>query len=188
MKILVIDNYDSFTFNIVHYIEKNSSYNADVFRNNEITIDKVGEYDKILISPGPGLPHDAGISLDVIKRYHTSKSILGVCLGHQAIAVALGVKLKNLNNVYHGVADTISVLKEDLLFKNIPNQFKAGKYHSWVIDNNSLPDELEVTAVDGEQNIMAIKHKQYNLYGVQFHPESILTEHGEKIIYNWLNL
>lgn len=187
MKILVFDNYDSFTYNLVHYIEKVSdTIEVEIHRNDKININEIEKYDKILLSPGPGLPKDAGILLDVIKKYASYKSILGVCLGHQAIAEAFGGSLKNLNTVFHGVATSIKVVKNDILFKNTASEFNVGRYHSWVIDVATLPKELEITAVDHDENIMAISHKTYNLKGVQFHPESILTEQGFEIIQNWV--
>jgi anthranilate synthase component II len=186
MRILVFDNYDSFTYNLVHYIEKVSNASVDVFRNDKITLEGIASYDKIVLSPGPGLPSEAGILLDVIKKYGPVKSILGVCLGEQAIGEAYGGKLLNLSNVFHGVATTMKVTKEDVLFKNLPATFKAGRYHSWVVDEKTLPADLEVTAVDEQGRIMALRHKKYDVCGVQFHPESILTEHGEQMIKNWI--
>lgn len=187
MKILVFDNYDSFTYNLVHYIEKVAdTIEVEIHRNDKININEIEKYDKIVLSPGPGLPKDAGILLDVIKKYAPNKSILGVCLGHQAIAETFGASLKNLNTVFHGVATPITVIKEDVLFKNIPSQLNVGRYHSWVIDRNNFPQELEITATDDKGDIMGICHKTYNVRGVQFHPESILTEHGFEIIKNWV--
>lgn len=188
MKILVLDNYDSFTYNLVHALRKLTGDTVDVFRNDEISLDKVDEYNKIVLSPGPGVPADAGIMLDLIKRYAKTKSILGVCLGHQAIGQAFGAELINLPDVYHGVATDVKILKQqDPLFKDIPACIKAGRYHSWIVSNKGLPSCFEITAVDDEGQIMAISHKQYDVKGLQFHPESVLTEQGEKIIENWLN-
>ena len=187
MKILLLDNYDSFTFNLVHLIEKVSDYNVVVRRNNEIELDEFAIFDKIILSPGPGLPHEAGVMLDFIKAYYSSKSMLGVCLGHQALALAFGASLINLEKVLHGVATETKIISEDKLFKNIPRLFKTGRYHSWVINKTDLPPEFIITALDEDENCMAIRHKHYDLCGVQFHPESILTEHGEKIIKNWLD-
>lgn len=188
MRILVFDNYDSFTYNLVHYIEKISDARVDVFRNDKISLEAIGAYDKIVLSPGPGIPSEAGILLDVIRKYGPEKSILGVCLGEQAIGEVYGGRLLNLKNVYHGVATTMKVTCEDVLFKGLPATFKAGRYHSWVVDEKSLPDCLEIIAVDEEGRTMALRHKVYDVRGVQFHPESILTEHGEEMIKNWLNI
>lgn len=187
MKILVIDNYDSFTYNLVHYLEKVSDASIEVFRNDKITLEEVAAYDKILLSPGPGIPSEAGILIDLIKTYAPTKSILGVCLGQQAIAEAFGGSLLHLNDVFHGVATPISVVKRDVLFNNLPERFLVGRYHSWVVNNSDLPAELEVTAVDDSGKIMAIAHKTFDVRAVQFHPESVLTEHGLELIKNWVN-
>lgn len=189
MKILVFDNYDSFTYNLVHYLEKVSDVKADVFRNDKISLEEINRYDKILLSPGPGLPSEAGILLDVIKKYSPEKSILGVCLGHQAIGEVFGLKLKNLDSVYHGVASEMEVLKDDLLFRGLPKKFKAGRYHSWVADAppSGFPDDLEITVKDENGFVMGLRHKKFDVRGVQFHPESILTEHGLELIRNWVN-
>lgn len=186
MKILVLDNYDSFTYNLV-YIVRQLGYGAmmDVYRNDKISLEEVAKYDKILLSPGPGIPSEAGIMPELIKRYSATKSILGVCLGHQAIGEAFGGSLINLSEVLHGVASKVSVQK-DLLFDGIPDTFSIGRYHSWVIDESTLSPELEVIARTPDQQIMAVKHKKLNVRGVQFHPESILTENGIKIMQNWL--
>jgi anthranilate synthase component II len=187
-KILVIDNYDSFTYNLVHYIEKITGKRADVFRNDEISLEEVGKYEKIVLSPGPGIPVEAGIILDVIKKYAPTHSILGVCLGHQAIGEAFGGKLTNLDNVYHGVASTIQILTpNDVLYSGIPSTFSVGRYHSWVVAKEGLPECLTITSVDEQGLIMGISHKQYDVKGVQYHPESVLTEHGMKIMENWIN-
>jgi len=186
MKVLMIDNYDSFTYNLVHSIEKFIDGSVDVFRNDKIMLDEVAGYDKIILSPGPGMPSDAGIMPEVIKKYSASKSILGVCLGMQAIGETFGAKLSNLGKVHHGVAMPVFVEKEDVLFKNCPELFMGGRYHSWVVSHNNFPESLEVTATDKENNIMALRHKKYDVRGVQFHPESILSEFGDKIIENWL--
>lgn len=187
MKILVFDNYDSFTYNLVHLVEKVCDHTVDVRRNDKIALAEIQHYDKILLSPGPGIPGEAGMLLDVIRRYGDSKDILGVCLGLQAIGEAFGGKLKNLSAVYHGIATPVQVLKEDALFASCPKEFKAGRYHSWVVDPDGLPGCLEVTAIDAEGNIMAMRHKSLKVKGVQFHPESILSEYGEQIIRNWIN-
>jgi anthranilate synthase component II len=186
-KILVIDNYDSFTYNLVHYIEKITGIRADVFRNDEISLEDVGKYEKIVLSPGPGIPVEAGIILEVIKKYAPTHSILGVCLGHQAIGEAFGGKLINLDKVYHGVASTIKVLTpNDSLYAGIPNTFNVGRYHSWVVAKENLPDCFNITSIDEQGLIMGISHKQYNVKGVQYHPESVLTEHGLKMMENWI--
>jgi len=188
-KILVFDNYDSFTYNLVHYLQNLTNETIDVFRNDKISLDEIDQYDKIVLSPGPGLPNEAGLLIPLIKRFCKTKSILGVCLGHQAIGEVFGGKLINLDKVYHGVATPIQVLDaNEKLFQGLPSEFKGGRYHSWVVDNVNLPDCFNVTAVDQQGMIMAITHKEYDLRGVQFHPESVLTEHGMKIMENWLNI
>ncbi|MCD6067555.1 MAG: anthranilate synthase subunit [Bacteroidetes bacterium] len=188
MKLLILDNYDSFTYNLVHLVEKVSDISFEVKRNDEIGVNYAGSFDKILLSPGPGLPGDAGILKEVIDTYKSSVSILGVCLGQQAIGEVFGGKLKNLDTVYHGVATAIQILQQDNLFDNCPAQFKVGRYHSWVIDPVGFPEELEILATDSEKNIMAIRHKSFDVKGIQFHPESILSEYGETILNNWLNV
>ena len=186
-KVLVLDNYDSFTYNLVHYIEA-LNYEVDVFRNDEISLEAVGVYDIIILSPGPGLPKDAGILLDVIKTYAPTKKILGVCLGMQAIGEVFGGKLENLSHVFHGVASQLNVIDTtDKLFENLPQQFEIGRYHSWVVSQNNFPSELKITAVEENKQIMALRHVSYNLYGVQFHPESVMTPEGPKIIRNWID-
>lgn len=186
MKILVFDNYDSFTYNLVHYIEKISDAEIEVHRNDKILLKEIERFDKILLSPGPGIPSEAGILPDVIRAYAPSKSILGVCLGQQAIAEAFGGSLNNLSEVFHGVATPIEIIAEDILFKNIPKKLNVGRYHSWAVNKNDLPEELEITAVDSSGSIMALRHKKYDVRGVQFHPESVLTEYGLQIIENWI--
>ncbi len=187
MKLLLLDNYDSFTYNLVHLIEKVSDIEIEVFRNDEISIDEVEKYDKILLSPGPGLPTDAGIMPELLKRYSSTKSILGVCLGLQAIGESFGASLLNLDTVFHGLATPIKVNVEDIIFYNCPKTFTVGRYHSWVVDTHFFPEDLQITATDENGNIMALKHKIYDVRGVQFHPESILSEYGEILIKNWLN-
>lgn len=185
--ILLIDNYDSFTYNLVHYIEAISDYSVDVFRNNEISIEKVNDYEIIILSPGPGLPKDAGILKQVIERYASSKKILGVCLGMQAIGEIFGGKLKNLDTVYHGIATPIKILEKDgLIFNNLPTELHVGRYHSWVVDKEDFPTDLIITSIDGNGEPMSLRHKKYCVFGVQFHPESILTEHGKEILANFL--
>jgi len=187
-KILVIDNYDSFTYNLVHYIEKLTGISPSVFRNDKITLDDVDDYDKILLSPGPGIPVSAGICIDLIKRYAPSKSILGICLGHQAICEAFGGKIFNMSSVYHGIATPVSVTDiNEQLFRNIPASFIAGRYHSWAVSVDDLPECFVVTCKDERGIIMGISHKNYDVRGLQFHPESILTDHGIEIISNWID-
>lgn len=186
MKLLVLDNYDSFTYNLVHLIEKVSDVSFDVFRNDKISLDLINNYDKILLSPGPGLPKNAGVMPELLKKYSSSKSILGVCLGLQAIGENYGAELKNLDKVVHGIATPINIIQDDLLFKNCKDCFNVGRYHSWVINPESIPTDLKITAVDADGNIMALKHSLHDVRGVQFHPESILSEYGETIIKNWI--
>lgn len=187
MKILVFDNYDSFTYNLVHLVEKLTHTSVDVFRNDQIALEDIQAYDKIILSPGPGVPQEAGLLLEVIKAYAPSKSILGVCLGHQAIGQAFGGKLINLDTVYHGVATPCTLMLHAPLFKDLPASIAVGRYHSWIVADENLPEVLEVTARDANNYIMAMQHKIYDVQGVQFHPESILTPDGETIIKNWLN-
>ena len=187
MKILIFDNYDSFTYNLVHLVEKILHEKADVYRNDQIALEKVKEYDKIILSPGPGIPNEAGLLLPLIKEYASTKCILGVCLGHQAIGEAFGGTLINLSTVYHGVAtDCRLVTNNCQLFKDLPETITIGRYHSWIINDKDFPDELEITARDENNYIMALQHKTFDVQGVQFHPESILTPDGEKIMRNWL--
>jgi len=188
MKILVFDNYDSFTYNLVHLVKKVSNEIAvDVFRNDEIPLEKVKAYDKIILSPGPGIPSEAGLLLPLIKEYAATKPILGVCLGHQAIGEAFGGTLVNLSTVYHGISTSCKVKKREApLFKDLPKEIEIGRYHSWVISDENFPEELEVTAKDENGYIMALQHKTYDVQGVQFHPESVLTPDGETIMRNWL--
>lgn len=187
MKILVFDNYDSFTYNLVHLVEKILHQRVDVYRNDQIALEKVKEYDKIILSPGPGIPSEAGLLLPLIKEYAATKSMLGVCLGHQAIGEAFGGKLENLSTVYHGVATPVKLTAtKSTLFKGLPDEFEVGRYHSWIVAEEGLPKELEVTARDENNFIMAMQHKKYDVKGVQFHPESVLTPEGEKILRNWL--
>ena len=191
MKILVFDNYDSFTYNLVHLVEKILHQKVDVYRNDQIPLEDVKDYDKIILSPGPGVPHEAGLLLPLIKEYASTKSILGVCLGHQAIGEAFGGTLTNLSKVYHGVATEIKIKKgklkkENDVFFQMPERIEVGRYHSWVVDRENFPAELEITAEDDNGFIMALQHKKYDVQGVQFHPESVLTPDGEKILRNWL--
>jgi anthranilate synthase component 2 len=186
-RILVIDNYDSFTYNLVHLVEKIKHQKIDVFYNDQIDLDAVAHYQKIILSPGPGIPSEAGKMMDIIQTYAPSKSILGVCLGHQGIGESMGGKLLNLEQVFHGVATPVHLYNtRSGLFKGLPNQAMVGRYHSWVISAESFPEILEVTARDNQGVIMGVKHKQFDVQGIQFHPESILTPSGEQIIHNWL--
>lgn len=187
-KVLVIDNYDSFTYNLVHYIEAITQSSCEVKRNNEVEIQEMESFSHLVFSPGPGLPEEAGKMIDLIKAYAESKKILGVCLGHQALGVAFGGKLKNLSQVFHGIETTIKKAKEDELFKGIPNQFEVGRYHSWVIEKTSLPDCFDVTSSDEDGEIMSISHKKLPIKGVQFHPESIMTSNGMTIMKNFIEL
>jgi len=186
MKILVFDNYDSFTYNLVQMIRELSTAQVDVFRNDEIALEAVKQYDKILLSPGPGIPSESGLLLPLIKEYAASKSILGVCLGQQAIAEAFGGSLTNLSKVYHGIATPIHLTQPSTLFEGMPANFQVGRYHSWVVNENDLPEALLVTSKDEEGYIMSLEHKQYDVKGVQYHPESVLTPNGATIISNWL--
>ncbi len=206
MKILVFDNYDSFTYNLVHMVEKILGEKVDVYRNDQIPLEKVAAYDKIILSPGPGIPSEAGLLLPLIKEYASSKSILGVCLGHQAIGEAFGGKLVNLSTVYHGISTPVkinnrqSAISNEVdaplavhnsrfnLFAGLPEEFEVGRYHSWVVSDENFPEDLEVTAKDANGFIMALQHKTYDVQGVQFHPESVLTPQGEIILRNWLKI
>ena len=186
-RILVFDNYDSFTYNLVHLVEKITGEKVDVYRNDQITLAAIASYDKIILSPGPGIPAEAGLLLPLIKEYAATKSILGVCLGHQAIAEAFGGTLTNLDTVFHGVATPIKILNDKSgILSGLPKTLEVGRYHSWIVNEADLPEELEVTAKDENGYIMALQHKTYDVQGVQFHPESVLTPEGEKILRNWL--
>lgn len=191
MKVLVFDNYDSFTYNLVHLAEKILHSKVEVHRNDQIALDDVKNFDKIILSPGPGIPSEAGLLLPLIKEYAASKSILGVCLGHQAIGEAFGGTLVNLETVYHGVATKIEIggkqsPAKSPLFAGLPGELEVGRYHSWIVSDENFPKELEVTARDANNYIMALQHKKYDVQGVQFHPESVLTPMGEMILRNWL--
>jgi anthranilate synthase component 2 len=185
-KILVFDNYDSFTYNLVHLVEKLLHQRVEVHRNDKLPLEKVKDYDKIILSPGPGVPEEAGLLLPLIKEYAASKSILGVCLGHQAIGEAFGGRLTNLSTVYHGVATPVKVLKPGGLFEGLPDELEVGRYHSWVVSEDGFPAALEVTVRDEKNYIMGLRHKSLDVQGVQFHPESVLTPKGEQILKNWL--
>jgi anthranilate synthase component II len=191
MKILIFDNYDSFTYNLVHIVEKIINCKADVYRNDKISLEKVNDYDKIILSPGPGLPVESGLLLPLIKEYASSKSILGVCLGQQAIGEVFGGSLINLTTVYHGVATKIKVKpertkSENDIFNSLDNELEVGRYHSWIVSKENFPDELEITAEDENGYIMALRHKTFDVQGVQFHPESVLTPTGGRMMRNWL--
>lgn len=192
MKILVFDNYDSFTYNLVHLVEKIIHGKVSVYRNDEIALEEIAAYDKIILSPGPGIPREAGLLIPLIQRYAPVKCILGVCLGHQAIAEAFGGTLINLNTVYHGVAMPIRYnngeLRKSRLFDGLPEKTEVGRYHSWMVSDENFPAELEITARDENGVIMALQHTKYDVQGVQFHPESILTPYGETIVSNWLSM
>ncbi|MFT4698607.1 MAG: anthranilate synthase component 2 [Flavobacteriaceae bacterium] len=186
MNIVVIDNYDSFVYNLVHYLEE-LDCNVTVLRNDLFHIDDLTDYDKIVLSPGPGIPDEAGLLKEVIKTYASTKSILGICLGHQAIAEVFGATLTNLEEVFHGVATKAKILVTDeILFKNIDADIEIGRYHSWIVSEQNFPEVLEITSKDEEGNIMSLRHKFYNIKGVQFHPESVLTPQGKILMKNWL--
>ncbi len=189
MRILILDNYDSFTYNLFHLLEAvaPSETIIRVFRNDAISIEDASTFDKIVLSPGPGLPDDAGITKNLVQSLAGKKSILGVCLGHQAIGEVFGARLKNLSRVLHGVSLETRVLKKDYLFNDCPMRFETGRYHSWVIDPDGLPGCLEITARDTQDNIMAVRHHIHDIRGIQFHPESIMTNHGRIILSNWVN-
>lgn len=184
--ILVIDNYDSFTYNLVHYLE-DLDCEVVVKRNDQLTLEEVDAFDTIVLSPGPGIPDEAGLLKDIIAKYAATKKILGVCLGQQAIAEVFGGSLINLEQVYHGIATKISITKDDVLFNGLPKELEVGRYHSWVVNPDDFPNALEVTSVDANGQIMSIRHKEYNVSAVQFHPESVLTPDGKKMLKNWVN-
>ena len=187
MKVIIIDNYDSFTYNLAHLV-KELGADVTVWYNDCFKLSQIAAFDKILLSPGPGLPSEAGLLLDVIRVYADSKSILGVCLGHQAIAEVYGGGLLNLPNVYHGIASMGTQLGNDPIFIGLPEQIAMGRYHSWVVNRADFPDILDITALSNDGQIMGLKHKHYDLHGIQFHPESILTPQGRVIIRNWLEI
>ena len=185
-KVLVIDNYDSFTYNLVHYL-KDLNCVVTVKRNDKLTLEEVESFDKIILSPGPGIPDEAGLLKSIIKKYAATKSILGVCLGQQAICEVFGGKLINLDTVFHGVATKINITVDDeSLFNGFNKDIEVGRYHSWVVDKN-LPEELEATSFDENGQVMSLRHKEYDVKGVQFHPESVLTPNGKQILDNWIN-
>ena len=184
---VIIDNYDSFTYNLVHLI-KALGLNVTVVRNNQFSLEDLNTYDRIVLSPGPGIPSEAGLLLDVIKHYAGIKPILGVCLGHQAIGEVFGAKLKNLSDVFHGVTTKTTQIVDTPLFEGLPKHFQVGRYHSWVVEKEHFPNCLEIIAESKEGLIMALRHRTYNIYGIQFHPESVLTPDGKKIMANWLRI
>jgi anthranilate synthase component 2 len=186
-KILVLDNYDSFTYNLVQMIEQITDADVEVFRNDQISLEDIEKYDKIILSPGPGIPEEAGILLDVIKKYAPTKAILGVCLGQQAIAEAFGGSLINLSEIYHGVATEATKIANHKILHNLPDILEVGRYHSWAVNPEDFPADLEITSVDENGMIMSLKHKTYDVHAVQYHPESILTPHGKQILENFIN-
>jgi len=185
MRIAVIDNYDSFTYNLVHLV-KSLGVEVDVFRNDQFQLSSLELYDKLLLSPGPGIPSEAGLLLEVIKTYASRKSILGICLGHQAIGEVFGGRLVRLRQVYHGVATPCEQMMDEPLFADLPRHFEVGRYHSWVVSREDFPDCLQVTALSSDGQVMALRHKQYDVCGLQFHPESVLTPLGETILSDWI--
>ena len=187
MRLLVLDNYDSFTYNLV-YILRELGYQPDVIRNDKLTVDEAGQYDKNMLSPGPGIPSEAGIMQDLVREYGPTKSILGICLGHQGIGEVYGATLENLGDVLHGVAHQTTITdRSDRLFTDIPNELTVGRYHSWTVVPGSMPADLRTTAVDEHGRVMALSHVRYDVKGLQFHPESVLTQNGVQMIKNWIN-
>lgn len=186
MKILIFDNYDSFTYNLVHLVKQLGYTDVDVIRNDQMTVADAAKYDKIILSPGPGIPSESGILLPLIKEYAGKKPILGVCLGHQAIGESFGGTLTNLEDVYHGVATQIEIIEPDYIFDGVNTEVEVGRYHSWIVSPNNFPESLQITATDKNGQIMALRHKVYDIHGVQFHPESVLTPSGEIIVKNFL--
>ena len=187
MKIVIIDNYDSFTYNLSHLV-KELGADVTVLRNDKFLLNEIEQYDKIILSPGPGIPSEAGLLLDVIRTYRGRKPMLGVCLGHQAIGEVFGARLTNLSTVYHGVATEGTQYGNDPIFRGMPKRIIMGRYHSWVVDSTSLPECLEVTAMSDDGYIMALRHRHYDIHGIQFHPESVRTPEGRQIVKNWLEL
>ena len=185
MKTVIIDNYDSFTYNLAHLV-KELGTEVDVLRNDKFELEELEKYDKIILSPGPGIPEEAGLLLEVIRTYAGRKPILGVCLGEQAIGQAFGGKLTNLSEVFHGIQTNVKIKNKDYIFSGLPTEIPVGRYHSWVVDTEEFPDELVITAISSEGQIMALKHREYDVHGIQFHPESVLTPDGKQIVGNWL--
>lgn len=187
MKILIFDNYDSFTYNLVHLVKQLGYTDVDVVRNDKIALVDIAQYNKIILSPGPGIPSEAGLLLPLIKEYASIKPILGVCLGHQAIGEAFGANLVNLEDVYHGITTNANIVADDYILEGLDKEIEVGRYHSWIVDPNNLPECFIVTALDNDGQIMAMKHKEYDVHGVQFHPESVLTPQGAIIVKNFLS-
>ena len=185
MKTVIIDNYDSFTYNLAHLV-KELGTEVDVLRNDKFELEELEKYDKIILSPGPGIPEEAGLLLEVIRTYAGRKPILGVCLGEQAIGQAFGGKLTNLSEVFHGIQTNVKIKNKDYIFSGLPTEIPVGRYHSWVVDTEEFPEELVITAISSEGQIMALKHREYDVHGIQFHPESVLTPDGKRIVGNWL--
>ena len=185
-RIVIIDNYDSFTYNLSHLV-KELGAEVTVYRNDKFQMQQLEDFDKIILSPGPGIPSEAGFLLDVIRNHAGRKPILGVCLGHQAIGEVFGAKLKNLDSVFHGVATPANIIEDDYIFNGLPQTIEVGRYHSWIVSNESLPESLEITSVSDEGYIMSLRHKDYDIRGIQYHPESVLTPQGKQIINNWLS-
>ena len=185
MKTVIIDNYDSFTYNLAHLVKELGAY-VDVLRNDKFELEELEKYDKIILSPGPGIPEEAGLLLEVIRTYAGRKPILGVCLGEQAIGQAFGGKLTNLSEVFHGIQTNVKIKNKDYIFSGLPTEIPVGRYHSWVVDTDGFPEELVITAISSEGQIMALKHRKYDVHGIQFHPESVLTPDGKQIVGNWL--
>ena len=185
MKTVIIDNYDSFTYNLAHLV-KELGTEVDVLRNDKFELEELEKYDKIILSPGPGIPEEAGLLLEVIRTYAGRKPILGVCLGEQAIGQAFGGKLTNLSEVFHGIQTNVKIKNKDYIFSGLPTEIPVGRYHSWVVDTDGFPEELVITAISSEGQIMALKHQEYDVHGIQFHPESVLTPDGKQIVGNWL--
>ena len=185
MKTVIIDNYDSFTYNLAHLV-KELGAEVDVLRNDKFELEELEKYDKIFLSPGPGIPEEAGLLLEVIRTYAGRKPILGVCLGEQAIGQAFGGKLTNLSEVFHGIQTNVKIKNKDYIFSGLPTEIPVARYHSWVVDTDGFPEELVITAISSEDQIMALKHREYDVHGIQFHPESVLTPDGKQIVGNWL--
>ena len=186
-KVVIIDNYDSFTYNLAHLV-KELGASVTVYRNDQFSLNQLEPFDKILLSPGPGIPSEAGLLTDVIRTYAGRKPMLGVCLGHQAIGEVFGARLSNLPEVYHGVATPCELVGHDALFSGLGTRFTIGRYHSWVVSQEDFPEALQITALSDDGNIMALRHRNYAIWGIQFHPESVRTPEGRQIIANWLEM